>query len=237
MGLEDDKRAAAVQAADLVDDGMRVGLGSGTTVANLLPALAARGVRVRCFASSPATEAAARAAGLDVEPFLGVERLEIAIDGADQITPDGWLIKGGGRAHTREKLLAAAAERFVVIAAADKLVERPRADPTRADGVRARSDTATARARAVARRAIKSGRRCHRRLDGARQGSRGAVRVAVGRAGSHRARPVLAGAGDRSDRGERRGRRASLDPTRWAKRRWMCSATPSRSARRSRRGL
>ncbi len=127
MGLEDDKRAAAVQAADLVDDGMRVGLGSGTTVANLLPALAARGVRVRCFASSPATEAAARAAGLDVEPFLGVERLEIAIDGADQITPDGWLIKGGGRAHTREKLLAAAAERFVVIAAADKLVERLRA--------------------------------------------------------------------------------------------------------------
>jgi ribose 5-phosphate isomerase A len=119
-----DKRAAALYAAGLVQDGMRVGLGTGTTVAPLLGALAARRLRLRCVATSPATEDAARAAGLAVEPFDALDELDIAIDGADQIAPDGWLIKGGGRAQTREKVVAAAAGRFVVIASADKLVER-----------------------------------------------------------------------------------------------------------------
>jgi ribose 5-phosphate isomerase A len=122
--VDADKRAAAVHAAALVKDGMRVGLGTGTTVAPLLGALAARGLRLRCVATSAATEVAARAAGLDVEPFDALERLDIAIDGADQIAPDGWLVKGGGRAHTREKIVAAAADRFVVIASAGKLVAR-----------------------------------------------------------------------------------------------------------------
>ncbi len=122
--IERDKRAAAAAAANLVEAGMRVGLGTGTTIAPLMPALAARGLKLRCFASSPATEQAARAAGLAVEPFEGREPLDIAIDGADQIAPDGWLVKGGGGAHTREKIVAAAAERFVVIASGDKLVER-----------------------------------------------------------------------------------------------------------------
>ncbi len=58
-----------------------------------------------------------------MEPFEGIERLDIAIDGADQIAPDGWLIKGGGGAHTREKIVAAAAERFVVIADSSKPVD------------------------------------------------------------------------------------------------------------------
>ena len=100
-----------------------VGLGTGSTVAYLLPALAARGLRVRCVATSPRTEAAARELGLDVQPFEGVARLDIAIDGADQVAPDGWLIKGGGGAHTREKIVAAAADRFVVIASSNKAVE------------------------------------------------------------------------------------------------------------------
>jgi ribose 5-phosphate isomerase A len=117
------KRAAALAAAELVEDGMRVGLGTGTTVAFLLPALAARGLRgVRCAATSPATAAAAQALGLQVESLDALGELDIAIDGADQIADDGWLIKGGGGAHTREKIVAAAAERFVVIAAAEKAV-------------------------------------------------------------------------------------------------------------------
>jgi ribose 5-phosphate isomerase A len=75
-------------------------------------------------ATSPATEQAARGLGLVVEPFAELRRLDIAIDGADQVDPDGWLIKGGGGAHTREKIVAAAAARFVVIVSADKLVEQ-----------------------------------------------------------------------------------------------------------------
>jgi ribose 5-phosphate isomerase A len=118
-----DKRAAAEAAAALVEDGSRVGLGTGSTVAPLLPALAARGLMLRCVATSVATEVAARALGLAVEPFEQLDRLDIAIDGADQIDPDNWVIKGGGGAHTREKVVAAAADRFVVIASGDKVVD------------------------------------------------------------------------------------------------------------------
>jgi ribose 5-phosphate isomerase A len=124
VSAEADKRAAAVYAAQLVQDGMRVGLGTGTTVAPLLPALAARGLTLRCVSTSPATEAAARLVGLDVEPFDEFAELDIAIDGADQIAPGPWLVKGGGRAHTREKIVAAAARRFVVIASGEKVVDR-----------------------------------------------------------------------------------------------------------------
>lgn len=124
MPAADDKRIAAEAAAELVESGMRVGLGTGSTVAYLLPALARRALEIRCVATSVATERAALQLGLVVEPFDRLERLDIAIDGADQVQPDGWLIKGGGGAHTREKIVAAAADRFVVIVSADKLVER-----------------------------------------------------------------------------------------------------------------
>ncbi len=120
-----EKRIAAEAAAELVEDGMTIGLGTGSTVAHLLPALAARGVRgIRCVATSVATEDQARGLGIPVEEFNELERLDIAIDGADEVTPDGWLIKGGGGAHLREKIVAAAAERFVVIADSSKPVER-----------------------------------------------------------------------------------------------------------------
>jgi ribose 5-phosphate isomerase A len=75
-------------------------------------------------ATSPATAQAARSLGLEIYELDELGALDIAIDGADQIAPDGWLIKGGGAAHTREKIVARAAERFVVIASAEKLVER-----------------------------------------------------------------------------------------------------------------
>lgn len=126
-GVEREKRLAAEAAADLVEDGMTVGLGTGSTFAYLLPALAARRLRLHCVATSPATMEEAVALGLEMVPFTGLGAplaLDIAIDGADQVAPTGWLIKGGGGAHTREKVVAAAADRFVVIVSSNKLVER-----------------------------------------------------------------------------------------------------------------
>jgi ribose 5-phosphate isomerase A len=122
--VELEKQAAAEAASRLVEDGMTVGLGTGSTVAFLLPPLAARNLSIRCVATSPATQSAAGELGLAVEPFDGMDRLDIAIDGADQVAPDGWLVKGGGGAHVREKIVAAAAERFVVIVDSGKPVER-----------------------------------------------------------------------------------------------------------------
>jgi ribose 5-phosphate isomerase A len=120
--VEMSKKSAAEEAAELVEDGMRLGLGTGSTVAYLLPVLARRRLRLRCVATSLQTERAARELGLAVEEFGDLDRLDIAIDGADQVATDGWLVKGGGGAHTREKIVAAAAERFVVIASPEKRV-------------------------------------------------------------------------------------------------------------------
>jgi ribose 5-phosphate isomerase A len=123
--LDSEKRVAAEAAAELVDDGMKVGLGTGSTVAHLLPAIAARQLKgLRCVATSVATEEEAKALGIPVEPFDKLDRLDIAIDGADQVAPDHWLVKGGGGAHTREKIVAASAERFIVIADSSKAVDR-----------------------------------------------------------------------------------------------------------------
>ncbi len=119
--VEKEKQRAAEAAAELVEDGMTVGLGTGTTVAYLLPALADRHLSICCVTTSPRTEQSATGLGLRVERFT-FERLDIAIDGADQISPGGWLVKGGGGAHTREKLVAVSADRFVVIADSSKPV-------------------------------------------------------------------------------------------------------------------
>ena len=123
MAEDDEKRWAAEHAALLPDDGMTVGLGTGTTVAVLLPALARRRLAIVCVATSPATEEAAVALGLEVRPFESLDHLDLAIDGADQVDTDCWLVKGAGGAHTREKIVAAAADRFVVIVSESKLVE------------------------------------------------------------------------------------------------------------------
>ncbi|CAN5690545.1 ribose-5-phosphate isomerase RpiA [soil metagenome] len=125
--VEQRKRAAALHAAAEIHDGMRVGLGTGSTVAYLLPAVAARGLSIRCVATSVRTEDAARSLGLDVESFDGpgaLDRLDLAIDGADQVDDAGWVVKGGGGAHTREKRVAAAADRVLIIVDDGKLVDR-----------------------------------------------------------------------------------------------------------------
>ena len=123
MSADLEKRIAAEAAAELVEDGMTVGLGTGTTVAYLLDALGKRGLDIRCVATSVATEQHAARVGIRTERFDAVDAFDLAIDGADQVAPDFWLVKGGGAAHTREKVVAASAARFVVIADASKLVE------------------------------------------------------------------------------------------------------------------
>jgi ribose 5-phosphate isomerase A len=122
VDLEAEKAVAARAAAALVEDGMKVGLGTGSTVAHLLTSLAERGLTVRCVSTSPRTEDVARSLGLEVTTLEELGRLDIAIDGADEVDDAGWLIKGGGGAHTREKIVAAAADRFVVMVDSTKPV-------------------------------------------------------------------------------------------------------------------
>ena len=101
---------------------MRVGLGSGTTAQFFILALAARGLEVTCVATSDASTALAREHGLTVVP-LGREGVHLAADGADAVDHDLRLIKGAGGAHVREKIVAAAAQRFVVIVDDTKLLD------------------------------------------------------------------------------------------------------------------
>jgi len=122
MSVDEEKRAAAESAAELVERGMLVGLGTGTTVAFLLEALGRLKPDARFVATSPETEVVARRLGLRIESFDEIDTLDLAIDGADQIAPDGWLVKGRGGAHLREKIVAGAARRFVVIADSTKPV-------------------------------------------------------------------------------------------------------------------
>ena len=98
MSIEREKQVAAEAAAELVENGMTVGLGTGSTVAYLLPALARRSLDILCAATSPRTEHAARELGLRIEDVASIDRFDLTIDGADQIAPDGWLVKGGGGA-------------------------------------------------------------------------------------------------------------------------------------------
>ena len=122
------KRAAAREAVALVEDGMIVGLGSGTTSELFLEALAERlagGLRITGVPTSTRVARYAAARGIPVEDLQDVPRVDLAIDGADEIQPRGLdLIKGGGGALLREKLVAAAADRLCIIADRSKLVSR-----------------------------------------------------------------------------------------------------------------
>jgi ribose 5-phosphate isomerase A len=123
---EEERLAAACEAARLIQPGMNVGLGSGSTVAVLIDLLAESVPDASFVAASPATANAARTHGLPVVALDDVGVLDLTIDGADRIDPAGWLIKGGGAAHTRERIVASAARRFVVIVSSNKLVDRLR---------------------------------------------------------------------------------------------------------------
>jgi ribose 5-phosphate isomerase A len=123
VNVETEKQLVAHAGAQLVENGMRVGLGTGSTVSYLLGELARRDLDCVFVATSPRTERDARALGLNVQSFDSLDRLDLALDGADQVGADGWLNKGGGGAHTREKLVASAATSFVVLVDSSKLVD------------------------------------------------------------------------------------------------------------------
>ena len=126
MAYEASKRAAALRAVAFVEQGMRVGLGTGSTSEEMVRALAVRGVAVAAVVpTSSRIHGLARELGLPVAAeYPDFAPLDIAIDGADEVDPRGGLIKGGGGALLREKLVAASASRFVVMVDESKHVER-----------------------------------------------------------------------------------------------------------------
>ncbi len=128
MSAEDQKRICGVAAAALVEDGMLVGLGTGSTAKHFVDALAARmvkeGLKIRAVSTSTVTEDQARALGIPLLTLDEVETIDLTVDGADEIGPGLSLIKGGGGALLREKLVWEASRRCVVIADAAKHVVR-----------------------------------------------------------------------------------------------------------------
>ncbi len=120
------KKVAAQRSVALVEDGMKLGLGTGSTAAFMLRALAERvqadGLRVTCVATSQRTEDLARNLGLVVVGLDEARWLDMTIDGADEFDRDFNLIKGGGAALLREKIVASASDRMVVITDSSKEV-------------------------------------------------------------------------------------------------------------------
>jgi ribose 5-phosphate isomerase A len=122
MTADDQKRASAEAAAELVEDGMVVGLGTGSTAAWFVKALAARRMDIRGLPTSENTANLARELGIPLVGLDDVKTIDLTVDGADEIGPGLSLIKGGGAALLREKLVWEASSRCVVIADAAKEV-------------------------------------------------------------------------------------------------------------------
>jgi len=121
MTAQDEKRAAAEAAAELVEAGMTLGLGTGSTAALFVAALAQRRISVRCVSTSRATAELAAGLGLQVEALDAIGSLDLTVDGADEIAPDLSLIKGAGGALLHEKLVWTSSRRCVVIADSTKV--------------------------------------------------------------------------------------------------------------------
>lgn len=125
---DDLKHAVAMAAAALPWDGCTVGLGSGSTLAIAIMELGRRvreeKLRITGVPTSYQARLLAHEHGVPVNDMMDVPRLDLAIDGADEVDPAGHLIKGAGAAHVQEKIVAAAAERFVVVVDEAKLVQR-----------------------------------------------------------------------------------------------------------------
>jgi ribose 5-phosphate isomerase A len=127
MTQDEAKRLVAKRATEFVKDGMVVGLGTGTTATLFIRELAVRGLKIHCVASSDASHALAESLGMSVATLTELPELDVYIDGADEIArvPGmGFaLIKGGGGALLREKIVASAAKSFIVVADSTKMVE------------------------------------------------------------------------------------------------------------------
>jgi ribose 5-phosphate isomerase A len=122
--VSDARTAAAAAAAELVEPGMTIGLGSGRALWKVVELLAASGQPVRASVASSRTQELAREAGFELVELDGTVELDLALDGADEVDPQLRLIKGGGGALLREKIVISAARRFVVVAEASKRVSR-----------------------------------------------------------------------------------------------------------------
>ena len=125
MDVDAYKRAAAARAVDLVRSGMRLGLGTGSTAAAFVELLAERvhgGLDVAAVPTSEATRAQAARLGIPLTTLDDTPELDLTVDGADEIAPDLTLIKGGGGALLREKIVASASAKMVVIADESKWV-------------------------------------------------------------------------------------------------------------------
>jgi ribose 5-phosphate isomerase A len=126
MSLDELKRQAAAVALEQVRDGMKLGLGTGSTAKHFVELLGAKvqgGLRVVAVPTSEVTRADAERCGIPLTTLDQVDRLDITVDGADEIDPALDLIKGGGGALLREKIVAAASDRMIVIADDSKLVD------------------------------------------------------------------------------------------------------------------
>ena len=128
MTQDEAKRMAARRALDFVEDGMSLGLGSGSTSAMFIEELGARvkqgGLKVRGIATSAASQKLGESLSIPMTNFEETPVLDLAIDGADEVGPGLALIKGGGGALLREKIVESAAKRFIVIADETKLVKQ-----------------------------------------------------------------------------------------------------------------
>jgi ribose 5-phosphate isomerase A len=127
MNRDEDKKAAALAAVAEVEDGMLIGLGTGSTAAFAIAGIGRRcaaGLRIEAVVTSLLSERMARAAGIPLRPMDQVAALDLAIDGADEIDPELRAIKGAGGAMLREKIIAAATRRMIVIADGSKRVVR-----------------------------------------------------------------------------------------------------------------
>jgi ribose 5-phosphate isomerase A len=125
--LEQAKRSAGIHAAGFVKHGMIIGIGSGSTVYWLIQELGSRvknGLRITAVPTSEHTAQLTKEAGIDILDLNEIERLPLTIDGADEIDPNGNLIKGGGGALLQEKMVAAASDELIVIADNSKLVSQ-----------------------------------------------------------------------------------------------------------------
>src|SRR6266851_3558941 len=123
--IDTQKRAAAARALEFVEPGMRLGLGTGSTARHFVELLAERvrgGLRIVAVPTSESTRRDAQRLGLALTSLEETPALDLTVDGADEIAPDLCLIKGGGGALLREKIVASASSRMVVIADESKWV-------------------------------------------------------------------------------------------------------------------
>ncbi|MBS3815427.1 MAG: ribose-5-phosphate isomerase RpiA [Hadesarchaea archaeon] len=124
MGQEEWKRLAADQALDFVKDSMVIGLGSGTTLEKVIEIIGEKESKATFVSSSSRTQELVEKFGLHSETLNNESELDLVIDGADEVAPDFSMIKGGGGAHTQEKIIAAATDEILIVIDKTKLVEK-----------------------------------------------------------------------------------------------------------------